>query len=134
MPIEQLKGEIERVLREMGVEQTPDIVLERPRNAEHGDFASNVAMTLAKPLHRPPRQIAEELVRRIDVARTLCQTAVRECGFKYSDPWVAQATLEDTCTRKTERDMGAVFMFWGSCPGDTNCQMDWANTHAEGMW
>ena len=68
MPIEQLKGEIERVLREMGVEQTPDIVLERPRNAEHGDFASNVAMTLAKPLHRPPRQIAEELVRRIDVA------------------------------------------------------------------
>ena len=52
MPIEQLRGEIARVLREMGVAEPPEIVLERPRNPEHGDFASNVAMTLAKPLRR----------------------------------------------------------------------------------
>ena len=68
MPVEQLRSEIARVLREMGVEEAPEIVLERPRNPEHGDFASNVAMTLARPLRRPPRQIAEELVTRIDVS------------------------------------------------------------------
>jgi arginyl-tRNA synthetase len=68
MPIEQLRDEIARVLRDMGVEEPPEIVLERPRNPEHGDFASSVAMALAKPLRRPPRQIAEELVGRIDVA------------------------------------------------------------------
>src|SRR5262249_26430878 len=72
-------------------------------------------------------------VRRIDVARTFCQMQARACTFKYSDPWQAQVTLEDTCTRSGTRDMGAVFMFWGTCPGDVNCGMDWANTHSEGM-
>ena len=68
MPVEELKAEISRVLRAMGVEDAVDIVLERPRNPEHGDFASNVAMTLARPLGRPPRQIAEELVGRLDLS------------------------------------------------------------------
>ncbi|MEX2583024.1 MAG: arginine--tRNA ligase [Gemmatimonadota bacterium] len=67
MPADQLRREISRVLLEMGVEAPGDIVLERPRNPEHGDFASNVAMTLAKPLSRSPRQIAEELVERLDL-------------------------------------------------------------------
>jgi arginyl-tRNA synthetase len=42
--------------------ELPEITLEKPRIAEHGDLASNVAMTLAKPLRKPPRAIAEELV------------------------------------------------------------------------
>lgn len=42
--------------------ELPEVVLEKPRIAEHGDLATNVAMTLAKPLHKPPRAIAEELV------------------------------------------------------------------------
>lgn len=67
MPVDQLRREIGRVLTEMGVEAPGEIALERPRNPEHGDFASNVAMTLAKPLRRPPRAIAEELVERLDL-------------------------------------------------------------------
>jgi arginyl-tRNA synthetase len=75
MPVEELKQEISRVLRAMGVEDSIDIVLERPRNPEHGDFASNVAMTLARPLGRPPRQIAEELVGRLDLSGAGIRTA-----------------------------------------------------------
>ncbi len=37
------------------------IVLERPRLREHGDWASNIAMRVAKPLGRNPREIATEL-------------------------------------------------------------------------
>jgi arginyl-tRNA synthetase len=68
MPGEKLQEEITRVLREMGVEEPGEIVLERPRNPEHGDLATNVAMTLARPLRRAPRQIADELAERIDAA------------------------------------------------------------------
>jgi arginyl-tRNA synthetase len=68
MAAERLREELDRVLREMGVESTSEIVLETPRNPEHGDVATNVAMTLAKPLRRPPRQIAEELIQRLDLA------------------------------------------------------------------
>ncbi|MFC4243005.1 arginine--tRNA ligase [Gryllotalpicola reticulitermitis] len=38
-----------------------DLVLERPKNREHGDWASNVAMKLAKPLGMNPRELATEI-------------------------------------------------------------------------
>lgn len=68
MPVESLEREIRRALGEMGVAEPGEIVFERPRNPEHGDLATNVALTLARPLRRAPRQIAEELVARIDAA------------------------------------------------------------------
>ncbi len=42
-----------------------DILLEIPKNPDHGDFATNLAMTLAKPERKAPRQIAELLVARL---------------------------------------------------------------------
>ena len=61
-----------RAVRELdaGAESRPDIRLERPREAAHGDWASNVAMALARRLGRPPRQLAEEIARRIDLTGT----------------------------------------------------------------
>ncbi len=38
-----------------------EVVLEIPRNSDHGDFSSNLAMKLAKPLKRNPREIGTEL-------------------------------------------------------------------------
>ena len=37
-------------------------VLERPKNPQHGDYACNLALQLARPLQKNPRQIAEEIV------------------------------------------------------------------------
>lgn len=68
MPLAKLEGEIRRALAGMGVEEPVEIELERPRNPEHGDFATNVAMALARPLRRAPRQIAEEIVQRLDLS------------------------------------------------------------------
>jgi arginyl-tRNA synthetase len=66
MAAETLEREIRRALAGMGVEEPGAVTLERPRNPDHGDWATNVAMTLAKPLRRAPRQIAEELASRLD--------------------------------------------------------------------
>src|SRR4051812_49506905 len=55
----------------------PEVVVERPKNPEHGDYATNVALRLAKPAGRPPREVAELLaaelrahdgIDRVDVA------------------------------------------------------------------
>ena len=81
MPTEKLRREIARVLSGMGVEDA-QVGLDRPRNPEHGDWASNVALTLAKPLGRPPRQIAEEIVGRLDRdAAGVSATEVAGPGF-----------------------------------------------------
>jgi arginyl-tRNA synthetase len=50
---------------------SPTIELARPANPEHGDFATNVALKLARPLRRPPMAIAEALaawVRTLDAS------------------------------------------------------------------
>ena len=41
---------------------SPNIVLERPKVAAHGDMASNIAMQLAKPARRQPRELAQALI------------------------------------------------------------------------
>ena len=38
------------------------ILLERPKSAEHGDFATNLALVLAKPLKQNPRAIAQKII------------------------------------------------------------------------
>ena len=54
----------ERLLREAGDEAAlPELTVEVPRQAEHGDFATNAALLLAKRLRRPPREVAAALAR-----------------------------------------------------------------------
>src|SRR6185437_16437062 len=38
-----------------------DVELERPKDAAHGDYATNVALRSAKAIGRPPRELAQEL-------------------------------------------------------------------------
>jgi arginyl-tRNA synthetase len=64
MSQDRIRALLEVVLREMGVSE-PQVHLERPRDPSHGDWASNVAMTLAATLRRPPRAIAQEIAGRI---------------------------------------------------------------------
>ncbi|AUJ23543.1 arginine--tRNA ligase [Virgibacillus dokdonensis] len=48
----------------------PQIVLEKPNNEQHGDYATNIAMQLTKMAKQSPRQIAQAIVDHIDVAGT----------------------------------------------------------------
>jgi arginyl-tRNA synthetase len=63
---EQIRSALVVVLTEMGA-IPDDIRLDRPRDATHGDLSTNVAMAIAKQLGRPPREIADEIVRRLDL-------------------------------------------------------------------
>ena len=50
---------------ELGVAVPADITLDRPRSREHGDYATPVAMKLAKSAGRPPREIAAVISARL---------------------------------------------------------------------
>ncbi|HMM65551.1 MAG TPA: arginine--tRNA ligase [Dokdonella sp.] len=58
-----------RAQKVLPADATPGFVVERTRNREHGDFASNVALTLAKAAGRKPRDIAVAIVGAIDDPR-----------------------------------------------------------------
>jgi arginyl-tRNA synthetase len=57
------------------------VLVERPRNREHGDYASNVALQLARPAGRPPRAVAELLARRLGSVPGVAKVEVAGPGF-----------------------------------------------------
>jgi arginyl-tRNA synthetase len=65
---ERLRDELTRVARELGAPEGVNVVLERPRDPSFGDWATNLAMVLAKPLGRKPRDIATDIVAKLDRA------------------------------------------------------------------
>jgi arginyl-tRNA synthetase len=58
-----------------------DIVLERPKSAEHGDFSSNLAMQLAKPLRQNPRAIADSLIAALPKSEYIAKVEIAGAGF-----------------------------------------------------
>jgi len=55
--------------------------IERARDPSHGDFASNVAMRLAKPARKPPRELAEQIVAQIGTSDDVDSIDVAGPGF-----------------------------------------------------
>ncbi|WP_163969468.1 arginine--tRNA ligase [Oceanobacillus halotolerans] len=51
-------------------EEMPTVILEKPKDKAHGDFATNIAMQLARIAKKAPRQIAEEIVEQLNQADT----------------------------------------------------------------
>ncbi|MED0675423.1 arginine--tRNA ligase [Aneurinibacillus thermoaerophilus] len=63
-------------------EQIPDFVLELPKDKQHGDYATNVAMQLTRIARRNPRQIAEEIVAQFDKqAASISRIEIAGPGF-----------------------------------------------------
>src|SRR5438067_1280539 len=52
-------------LEELGAGPDIPIKFEVPQQESHGDLSTNIAMTLAKELKRPPRDLAQEIISRI---------------------------------------------------------------------
>lgn len=58
-----------------------EVVVERPRNRDHGDYTTNVALRLAKPAGRPAREIAETIAVRLRSADGVARVDVAGPGF-----------------------------------------------------
>ena len=58
-----------------------DIVLERPRNRDHGDWATNVAMRLAKQLGANPRELAQQIADGLAAVDGIASAEVAGPGF-----------------------------------------------------
>ena len=65
----KLKQEISRAVIAAGLtteEELPEITLEKPKDKSHGDFATNIAMQLARIAKKAPRQLAEDIVKELN--------------------------------------------------------------------
>lgn len=71
-------------LKDQGVLPTDlatSIQIEHTRDSSHGDFASNIALTLAKPAKKNPRQIAEALIKALPNDQLVARVEIAGPGF-----------------------------------------------------
>jgi arginyl-tRNA synthetase len=57
------------------------IQLDRPKSIEHGDFSSNIAMMLAKPLKKNPRELAALIIEKLPTSPFIEKVEIAGAGF-----------------------------------------------------
>jgi arginyl-tRNA synthetase len=75
----------------------PEIELSKPRQKEHGDFSTNVALVVAARVNRPPREVAEVVVRHLPPADFLTSAEVAGPGFinfRLTTQWLTDVLRE----------------------------------------
>ena len=79
---EVIRAELVRAARALGVTDAVEPVIERPRDPTHGDWATNLAMMLARPLKKKPAEIAKDLIGAMNLdAAGVAEATVAGPGF-----------------------------------------------------
>ncbi len=82
MSADALKRALLDAARAIGAPEGTDLVLERPRDPSFGDWTTNLAMTLAKPLGKKPRDLAQALADALDLgAAGVAKVEIAGPGF-----------------------------------------------------
>jgi arginyl-tRNA synthetase len=77
-----IRAELVRAARALGAPEDIVPVLEHPRDPSHGDWATNLAMALARPLKRKPSEIAKALIAAMNLAEAgVAEATVAGPGF-----------------------------------------------------
>ncbi len=64
---DRIRGELTRAARALGAPDPVEPALERPRDPQFGEWTTNLAMTLARPLKKSPRDVATSLIAAMDL-------------------------------------------------------------------
>ncbi len=80
--LQEIQGRIARALDSLVADPTPYLAMVKAtQDAKHGDYQANCAMALAKTLGKKPRDVAQEIVARLDVGDTLERPEIAGPGF-----------------------------------------------------
>ncbi|GEL77311.1 arginine--tRNA ligase [Tenuibacillus multivorans] len=90
-----LKQEIASAVIEAGLateEELPEVVLETPKDKAHGDYATNMAMQLARIAKKAPSQIAEDIVEHLNTEKASVQK-IEIAGPGFINFFIDQSSL-----------------------------------------
>jgi arginyl-tRNA synthetase len=84
-PVLNFKSHLSELFSQALAAVAPDaqceIVIERPKQAAHGDYACNLAMQLARPLRKSPRDIANALIAALPQTDFIEKVEIAGAGF-----------------------------------------------------
>ncbi|UOE93987.1 arginine--tRNA ligase [Alkalihalobacillus sp. LMS39] len=105
---EALKNEIVSAIEKAGLangKDIPEVVLELPRDKAHGDYATNMAMRLAKVAKKAPRAIAEDIVAHLDKEKaSISKVDIAGPGFInfYMDNSYLREIIKEVLTQREQ--------------------------------
>jgi arginyl-tRNA synthetase len=94
---DRLREALSRVVAALGFPEE-EISLERPRDAAHGDLATNVALKLGPRMRRAPRAVAQEIVEQLGRPADVVSN-VEIAGPGFINFWLASEALSDVVRR-----------------------------------
>ena len=94
----------------LGQDISPQITIERSRDAGHGDFASSLALVLAKSAKLPPRQLAEQLVAALPQDAAVIKVELAGPGFInfFIDPYAQHQIIKRIHSERAEFGLSRV--------------------------
>src|SRR5512139_1534770 len=78
---EQIALLIGAALETVAPDAPVSLEIERPKNPGHGDFSSNAAMQLARPLKKNPRELAQMILNELPASPLVAKTEIAGAGF-----------------------------------------------------
>jgi arginyl-tRNA synthetase len=117
---DRVRASLSLALASMGMEEIArgaSYVVERPKRAEHGDLATNVAMVLTKKAGKPPRAIAEALVKALAESDVVASAEVAGPGF-------VNLRLHPAAFHAELADITRAGKGWGRAPAATGERVD----------
>ena len=78
-----IKSAVESLISAQKIEKIdlPEIKIERPKSKDHGDFASNIALALSKPVGKNPREVATLLIEELSKEKSIKKIEIAGPGF-----------------------------------------------------
>jgi arginyl-tRNA synthetase len=127
MATDALVAELQRVTATLGVDGDVAIQLERPRNPDHGDLSTNLALLLAGRLGRRPRDVATEIATHLDLAAADVESA------EIAGPGFINFRFAHTRLQSGLRDVLAADEAWGRVTGDgSRVQVEFVSANPTG--
>ena len=107
---EKIKQAIQKALAEAGAGDVT-FVVERSREAGHGDYATNAAMAAAKVVGKSPREVADDLARILGSSTSLGPTSI--AAIEVAGPGFINITLSREQVALAVAEAGAQGSEWG---------------------
>lgn len=80
--LQNVTSSIKAILKEMGLTSEVEVIYEVPKEEAFGDYSTNVAMRMARELHKAPVIIANEILSKMDLEKLHLEKAeVKGAGF-----------------------------------------------------
>ena len=106
--------------------EPPEIVLTKPKQKEHGDFATNLALQVAGRVGKPPLEVAEIIVANLPTSDVVESKEIAKPGFinfRVRDDWL----------HRVLRDVAAQGAMYGrSAPNGRRVQVEFVSANPTG--